>query len=118
MLTPSLTPFSGVQFIFSYATTFFAAIGIDASFTISMVVAVVEVVGVLVSFLLVNRFGRRPLLLWTSVPMILNLFICGILGSIDPNNENAAIGKAIAAQIILFGELRRVSSALPQLTLL
>lgn len=92
----------GVQFIFSYATTFFAAIGITASFTISMVVAVVEVFGVLVSFLLVNRFGRRPLLLWTSVPMILNLLICGILGSIDPNNENAAIGRAIAAQIILF----------------
>ena len=55
MLTPSLTPFSGVQFIFSYATTFFAAIGIDASFTISMVVAVVEVVGVLEAELLRDR---------------------------------------------------------------
>ncbi|CAO1613143.1 unnamed protein product [Parajaminaea phylloscopi] len=73
----------GVQFIFSYTTTFFAAVDLNDAFLVTIIVDIIEVVGVLVSFLLVNRFGRRPLLLLTSVPMFISLFVMAALGTID-----------------------------------
>ncbi len=45
--------------------TFFELVGINDAFTITIVVDCIEVFGVLCSFLIVNRFGRRPLLLWS-----------------------------------------------------
>ncbi|KAF5372878.1 hypothetical protein D9758_001557 [Tetrapyrgos nigripes] len=71
---------SGVQFIFSYATVFFQDLHIASPFIITIVVDIVEVVGVIVSFFLVNRFGRRPLLLWTGAGMTIVLLICGGMG--------------------------------------
>ncbi|KAK7449812.1 hypothetical protein VKT23_013288 [Stygiomarasmius scandens] len=71
---------SGVQFIFSYATVFFEDLNIATPFIITIVVDIIEVVGVIVSFFLVNRFGRRPLLLWTGAGMTIVLLICGGMG--------------------------------------
>lgn len=66
--------------IFSYTTTFLSAAGIDDPFiitvshitplvttqlTIQIIVDILEVLGVVASFFVVNRFGRRPLLLYT-----------------------------------------------------
>lgn len=74
---------SGVQFIFSYTTTFFTLVGLDDTFVITVsqseyptiilrltryfqiIVDCIEVLGVICSFFIVGRFGRRPLLLYT-----------------------------------------------------
>ncbi|KAL8277948.1 hypothetical protein RQP46_009580 [Phenoliferia psychrophenolica] len=91
---------SGVQFIFSYGTVFFESIGMTDAFLVTMITDIVEVVGVLVSFLLVNRIGRRPLLLWTTVMMAALLLVCGALGTIkDPSK---AVNSAIASMIIIY----------------
>ncbi|KAK4705131.1 MFS transporter, SP family, sugar:H+ symporter, partial [Phenoliferia sp. Uapishka_3] len=91
---------SGVQFIFSYGTVFFESIGFNNAFTVTIITDIVEVVGVLVSFFLVNRIGRRPLLLWTTVMMAALLLVCGILGTIkDPSK---AVNSAIASMIIIY----------------
>lgn len=66
-----------------------------------MITDIVEVVGVLVSFFLVNRIGRRPLLLSTTVVMAALLLVCGALGTIkDPSK---AVNSAIASMIIIYG---------------
>ena len=67
-----------------------------------MITDIVEVAGVLVSFLLVNRIGRRPLLLWTSCAMAVVLLICGGLGTIPEAQRTDGVNKAIAAMIIIY----------------
>ncbi|EPQ32273.1 uncharacterized protein PFL1_00470 [Pseudozyma flocculosa PF-1] len=102
----------GVQFIFSYSTVFFASVGLTNSFLMSIIVTVIEVVGVLVSFPLVQNFGRRPLLLWTSVPMFMSLFVVAGIGTkgLPPSGQTlpypgvitVAEGRTIAAMICVY----------------
>ncbi|KAE9399154.1 general substrate transporter [Gymnopus androsaceus JB14] len=91
----------GVQFIFSYTTTFLSGVGIENAFLITIIVDIVEVIGVIVSFFLVNRFGRRPLLLVTSTFMTIFLLIVGAMGSLH-GHRTAAQNNLIAAGIILY----------------
>ncbi|UZJ52765.1 hypothetical protein CBS101457_002085 [Exobasidium rhododendri] len=93
----------GVQFIFSYTTTFFAKSGIQDSFLVTIIVDVIEVVGVLCSFFVVNRFGRRPLLIWSSVPMFISLFVCGGLGR-DPEGlpQTPTQNRVLVAMICVY----------------
>ena len=67
-----------------------------------MITDIVEVAGVLVSFCLVNRIGRRPLLLCTTVGMAVTLFICGGLGTIPSDQRSKAVNSVIAAMIIIY----------------
>ncbi|CAO1627116.1 unnamed protein product [Sympodiomycopsis kandeliae] len=90
----------GVQFIFSYTTTFFKTVGVTDAFLVTIIVDIVEVVGVIVSFPLIKRFGRRPLLLYTSVPMFIALLVCGILGSIGERTTDQ--NRTIAAMICIY----------------
>ncbi|PWZ00804.1 general substrate transporter [Testicularia cyperi] len=102
----------GVQFIFSYTVTFMTAVGLTDAFLITIIVDVIEVFGVLCSFLLVNRFGRRPLILWTSVPMFISLFVVAGIGTkgLPPAGESLPYpgvitvteGRTIAAMICIY----------------
>ncbi|OCF31834.1 sugar transporter [Kwoniella heveanensis BCC8398] len=100
---------SGVQFIFSYTTTFFALVGLKDTFIITIVVDVIEVVGVLASFFVVNRFGRRPLLIYTGIFMFITLVVVGCLGAVAGQGDfepyladHPSLGKAVAAMICLY----------------
>ncbi|KAE8241537.1 hypothetical protein A4X06_0g7499 [Tilletia controversa] len=94
----------GVQFIFSYTTTFFRDVGVTNEFLVTIVVDVLEVAGVLVSFPLVARYGRRPLLLLTSIPMFLALFLMAALGTINGRTElqNRVIAACICIYVFFF----------------
>ncbi|SNX83427.1 related to HXT1 - Low-affinity hexose facilitator [Melanopsichium pennsylvanicum] len=102
----------GVQFIFSYTVTFMTAVGLNDAFTITIIVDVIEVVGVLCSFLLVNRFGRRVLILTTSIPMFIALFVVAGIGTkgLPPRGESlpwpgvisVTEGRTIAAMICIY----------------
>jgi cytochrome c oxidase subunit IV len=63
-------------------------------------VDILEVAGVLVSFFLVNRFGRRPLLLNTMVVMAATLIVCGALGIVQ--NRSKAMNTVIASMIMIY----------------
>ncbi|KAL1699970.1 general substrate transporter [Schizophyllum commune] len=91
----------GVQFIFSYTTTFLGNVGVGSPFIITIIVDIVEVLGVVVSFFLVNRFGRRPLLLITSAFMTAFLVIVGAMGSLKGHRSQGE-NNLIAAGIILY----------------
>ncbi len=101
VLTIVLVPlYSGVQFIFSYATNFLGSVGVGDPFIVTLIVTLVEVLGVLISFTLINRFGRRELLLSTSVPMIISLLVVGGLGTVRERSETQ--NRTIAAMVCIY----------------
>jgi len=91
---------SGVQMIFSYTTTFFRSVGVSNEFMVTIIVDIIEVVGVLLSFPLVTRYGRRPILLITGIPMLASLLIIGGLGTIAQRTETE--NRLIAAMICIY----------------
>ncbi|TYJ52670.1 hypothetical protein B9479_006719 [Cryptococcus floricola] len=101
---------SGVQFIFSYTTTFFALVGIQDTFIITIIVDCIEVLGVIASFFVVERYGRRPLLIYTGIFMFITLIIVGCMGAVAGQGDkfepylaaHPALGKAVAAMICLY----------------
>ncbi|ORY81421.1 general substrate transporter [Protomyces lactucae-debilis] len=73
---------TGVQFFFSYFTVFLQKIGsVEHPFLWTIILDIFELIGVVGSFFLINRFGRRPLLIWTSVIMIVCLVVSGGLAT-------------------------------------
>ena len=84
---------SGVQFIFSYATRFFVDIGQTNAFLYTIIVDVIEVVGVIMSLFIVNRFGRRPLLIGTGIFMTLTDIVIGAIGIKKDRSEPENTGE-------------------------
>jgi MFS family permease len=70
-------------------TTFFQHVGIRDPFLISMVTTIVNVVSTPVSFYAIEKFGRRPLLIWGAVGMCVCEFIVAIIGTVAPDSEPA-----------------------------
>ena len=72
-----LQQITGINAIFFYATSIFekTGIGIDASLAQTVAVGVINIVFTLFAFLTIDRYGRRFLLLWGLVGMILSMSI-------------------------------------------
>ncbi|CAI7645801.1 unnamed protein product [Penicillium glandicola] len=86
---------TGVNFIFYFGTTFFTQLGtINDPFLISMITTIVNVCSTPISFWTIERYGRRPLLLWGALGMIICQFIVAIIGVTDGQNP-----KAVSAMI-------------------
>ncbi|KAF2993507.1 hypothetical protein E8E13_000950 [Curvularia kusanoi] len=78
---------TGINFIFYFGTVFFQNLGsIQNPFLISLVTTLVNVCSTPISFWTVERFGRRPLLIWGAVGMIVCQFIIAIAGTLDGGN--------------------------------
>lgn len=60
---------TGVNFIFYFSTSFFQSVGIQNSFLISMITDIVNVFSTPLSFYAIEKFGRRPLLIYGAVGM-------------------------------------------------
>lgn len=81
---------TGVNFIFYFGTTFFQDLGtIKNPFLISLVTTLVNVCSTPISFWTVERIGRRPLLIWGALGMVVCQFIVAIVGTTDGDNPNA-----------------------------
>ncbi|CAN5368894.1 sugar porter family MFS transporter [soil metagenome] len=67
--------FVGINVIFYYSTELWAAVGFtqDDSFTISVVTGIVNILVTLVAIALVDRIGRRPILMAGSIGMAASL---------------------------------------------
>ncbi|GAA5897306.1 hypothetical protein JCM8208_003783 [Rhodotorula glutinis] len=72
---------TGVNFIFYYSTPFLQSTGaIDDAFLISMIFTIVNVCSTPISFYTVEKFGRRPLLIWGAFGMMICQFLTAIIG--------------------------------------
>ncbi|KAM0311668.1 hypothetical protein ACHAO8_006968 [Botrytis cinerea] len=85
---------TGVNFIFYYGTTYFAQVGLTSVFLLATITNVVNVCSTPLSFWTIERFGRRPLLIYGGIFMSICEFIIAIVGTVLSENK--------AAQWVLF----------------
>jgi sugar porter (SP) family MFS transporter len=92
---------TGVNFVFYFGTTFFQDLGtIDNPFLISMITTLVNVLSTPISFWTIERFGRRPLLIWGALGMVICQFIVAIAGVTD--GQNPATVRAMISFICIY----------------
>ena len=91
----ALQQFVGINVIFYYSTTLWASVGFSEadSFTISVFTSVVNVVVTLVAIALIDKVGRKPLLLVGSGGMALSLgTLAYLFGTAPLVNGEPALG--------------------------
>ncbi|KAE8155230.1 general substrate transporter [Aspergillus avenaceus] len=77
----ALQQLAGVNFIFYYGTTFFEHSGIKDGFIITLITNIVNVVSTFPGLYMVEKWGRRPLLLFGAVGMCVCQLIVAIVGT-------------------------------------
>jgi len=95
---------TGINFIFYFGTVFFQQLGtISNPFMISLVTTLVNVLSTPASFWMVEKIGRRTILIWGAGFMVLFQFIVGIIGATagKPSEDNQNATKAMIAFICL-----------------
>jgi MFS family permease len=85
---------TGINFIFYFGTVFFQQLGsIKNPFLISLVTTLVNVCSTPIAFYIVERLGRRTILIYGAMGMITMQFIVGIIGvtagKTDKHNTSA-----------------------------
>jgi MFS transporter, SP family, sugar:H+ symporter len=76
----ALQQLTGINFVFYYGTQFFKNSGFHNSFTIIMIISSVNVCSTLFGVWAIERWGRRPVLLWGAIGMCISQFLVAILG--------------------------------------
>jgi MFS family permease len=96
---------TGINFIFYFGTVFFKQLGtISNPFFIELITALVNVCSTPISFYIVESLGRRTILIYGAMSMIVMQIIVGSIGDTagkaDKNNHSAV--SAMIAFICLF----------------
>ncbi|EEH38745.1 hexose transporter 2 [Paracoccidioides lutzii Pb01] len=92
---------TGINFIFYFGTTFFQDLRtIDNPFLIGLITTLVNVCSTPISFWAIEKFGRRPLLIWGAVGMFTCEFIVAIMGATA--GKDPQVVKAMIAFICLY----------------
>lgn len=96
---------TGMNFVFYYGTTFFQQLGtISNPFLISLITTLVNVLSTPLSFWTIERFGRRPLLIYGGLAMFTVQYVVGAVGTAMPEDEDAVKGMIalICLQVFVF----------------
>lgn len=90
---------TGINFIFYFGTVFFTQLGtISNPFFIQLITALVNVCSTPISFYIVERLGRRTILIYGAASMIIMQFIVGAVGD-TAGREEKHNHPAVSAQI-------------------
>ncbi|KAG9121975.1 hypothetical protein FRC07_001827 [Ceratobasidium sp. 392] len=92
---------TGINFIFYYGTTFFFKAGISDPYLISVLINVVNVAATFPAFILIDKVGRRPLLIWGALWMAICQLIIGAAG-ITISTSNATGQRVLVAFLFLY----------------
>ena len=107
---------TGVNFIFYYSTPFLQSTGaIDNTFLISLIFTLVNVCSTPISFYTIEKFGRRPLLVWGAFGMLICQFLVAIIGVTVGFNKTTLQpdGTSLANNIVSFRSISPIQSAHP-----
>jgi len=77
----ALQQLTGINFIFYYGTQYFLNSGISNPFTITMITSSINVASTIPGLYAIDKWGRRPLLLWGAVGMCISQFIVAVVGT-------------------------------------
>ncbi|WP_419819438.1 sugar porter family MFS transporter [Glaciibacter flavus] len=85
--------FVGINVIFYYSTTLWRAVGFTEkdSLTITVITSVTNVLVTVVAIVLVDRIGRRPILLTGSIGMAISLAVMSIAFSFSEKNSDGVV---------------------------
>ncbi|EXJ77013.1 hypothetical protein A1O3_10170 [Capronia epimyces CBS 606.96] len=100
MALQALQQLTGVNFIFYYGTTYFTSAGISNPFIVSVVTSVVNICSTVPGLILVERWGRRPLLMFGAAGMSVCQLIVGSVGTARPNDK--ASNNALIAFVCIY----------------
>jgi len=96
----ALQQLTGVNFIFYYGTPFFKQSGIGNGFTISLITSCINVASTFPGLYLVDRWGRRKLLLFGAIGMaVCQLIVAGV--GLEPV-ANQSAQKALVAFVCIY----------------
>ncbi|KAI1812611.1 high-affinity glucose transporter RGT2 [Poronia punctata] len=84
----ALQQLTGINFIFYYGTQYFKNSGIENAFVIQIITSVINVVSTLPGLWAVDKFGRRPLLLWGAVGMCVGQLIVAVIGTTTTGQDS------------------------------
>lgn len=92
---------TGINFIFYFGVIFFKSLGtIKNPFLISLVTTLVNVCSTPISFWMIERFGRRSILIFGGSGMVVSQFIVGIIGvtagKLSTHTNTSAVSAMIA----------------------
>jgi len=92
---------TGVNFIFYFSTPFLKSTNaISNTFLISLIFTLINVLSTPVSFWTIERFGRRPLLIWGAFGMLVCQFIVATVGdTVGFNHTHTVNGTSVANNV-------------------
>ncbi|KAF8866998.1 general substrate transporter [Acephala macrosclerotiorum] len=94
---------TGINFIFYYGVVFFKSLNtISNPFLISLITTLVNVCSTPLSFWMVERYGRRNLLLVGGTGMVIAQYIVGIVGVTVGQDKGADTNTAAVSAMIAF----------------
>lgn len=96
----ALQQLTGINFIFYYGTSFFSNSGISNPFVVSLITSIVNVCSTIPGLYLVEKWGRRPLLMFGAVGMAVSQLIVASVGTALPTEP--AANKALIAFVCFY----------------
>jgi len=93
---PAFQQLSGINFFFFFGTTFFTSVGIRSPYLISIAISTINAGMTIPGVWGVERFGRRPLLLFGAIGTTVCEFVCAIVGSTTSQGNRSAQSAEVA----------------------
>ena len=87
---------SGINFFFFFGTTFFTSVGIRSPYLISIAISTINAGMTIPGIWGVERYGRRPLLLFGAIGTTVCEFVCAIVGSTTSQGNRSAQSAEVA----------------------
>jgi sugar porter (SP) family MFS transporter len=104
ILLQMMQQLTGINFIFYFGTVFFQQLGtISNPFLISLITSLVNMCATPISFYIVEKLGRRTILIWGAASMVIMQYIVAIIGVTagKPEKHNQNATRAMIAFICL-----------------
>jgi sugar porter (SP) family MFS transporter len=88
MALQALQQLTGINFIFYYGTRYFQNSGVSSGFTIAMVTSAINVASTIPGLFAIDKWGRRPLLLFGAIGMCVSQLIVAICGTLSSGQHD------------------------------
>jgi sugar porter (SP) family MFS transporter len=100
ILMQMMQQLTGINFIFYFGNVFFTSLGtIKNPFLISLITSLVNMLSTPLAFYIIERLGRRTILIYGAAGMVISQFIVGIIGVTAgkiSNHNNSAVSAMVA----------------------